>query len=103
MARVLFHSPQLAVVDEISSAVDLATERRFYDECRRRGVTLLSIGHRPSLREYHSVIYIVEEKGLRKLSDDRTLPRGRKAKRQVRIGDDEDGTNDGEGSGGSKD
>ena len=53
-ARLLLARPRLAVLDESTSALDLATEERLYRALAAAGVTCLSVGHRPSLRAYHT-------------------------------------------------
>jgi len=53
-ARLLLARPRLAVLDESTSALDLATEERLYRALAAAGVTCLSVGHRPSLRAYHA-------------------------------------------------
>lgn len=54
MARLLFHHPRYAVLDECTSAVSADGERQLYAACVRAGITMLSIGHRPALRQFHS-------------------------------------------------
>jgi len=53
-ARLLLARPRLAVLDESTSALDLATEERLYRALAAADVTCLSVGHRPSLRAYHA-------------------------------------------------
>ncbi|GFR51705.1 hypothetical protein Agub_g14150 [Astrephomene gubernaculifera] len=56
MARLLYHRPQYAVLDECTSAVSADGELRLYGECIRAGVTFLSIAHRPALKRFHSTV-----------------------------------------------
>ncbi|KAK2080652.1 hypothetical protein QBZ16_000506 [Prototheca wickerhamii] len=56
MARLLFHAPAFAVLDECTSAVSADGEQVLYTACIRAGITLLSIGHRPTLKRFHSSI-----------------------------------------------
>eukprot|EP00201_Polytomella_parva_P010323 CAMPEP_0175055446 /NCGR_PEP_ID=MMETSP0052_2-20121109/10083_1 /TAXON_ID=51329 ORGANISM="Polytomella parva, Strain SAG 63-3" /NCGR_SAMPLE_ID=MMETSP0052_2 /ASSEMBLY_ACC=CAM_ASM_000194 /LENGTH=716 /DNA_ID=CAMNT_0016320289 /DNA_START=42 /DNA_END=2189 /DNA_ORIENTATION=- len=56
MARLLFHRPLFAVLDECTSAVSADGEVRLYSELRNAGITCLSIAHRPELRQFHSVV-----------------------------------------------
>ncbi|PRW57208.1 ABC transporter D family [Chlorella sorokiniana] len=56
MARLLFHAPRYAILDECTSAVSADGEQKLYSECVRAGITMLSIGHRPALRQFHSTI-----------------------------------------------
>ena len=52
-ARLLLHRPTLAVLDEATSALDLASEAQLYGDLVARGCTLISVGHRTSLRAFH--------------------------------------------------
>ncbi|KDD75785.1 hypothetical protein H632_c500p0, partial [Helicosporidium sp. ATCC 50920] len=56
MARLLFHHPKYAILDECTSAVSADGEQRLYAACIAAGITVLSIGHRPALRRFHSAI-----------------------------------------------
>lgn len=64
MARLLFHRPRYAILDECTSAVSADGETKLYTECVRAGITLLSIGHRPALRRFHSVAVHFEGSGM---------------------------------------
>lgn len=55
MARLLFHAPRYAILDEATSAVSADGERLLYRACVSAGITMLSIGHRPALRDFHSL------------------------------------------------
>jgi ABC-type uncharacterized transport system fused permease/ATPase subunit len=54
MARLLFHAPKYAILDEATSAVSADGEKVLYSACVHVGITMLSIGHRPALRDFHS-------------------------------------------------
>lgn len=53
MARLLFHKPKFAILDECTSTVSNDMETKFYTECRRLGISLFTISHRQSLFKYH--------------------------------------------------
>eukprot|EP00931_Biecheleriopsis_adriatica_P041253 TRINITY_DN23601_c0_g1_i1.p1 TRINITY_DN23601_c0_g1~~TRINITY_DN23601_c0_g1_i1.p1 ORF type:complete len:636 (+),score=147.44 TRINITY_DN23601_c0_g1_i1:31-1908(+) len=55
-ARVFLHRPAFAFLDESTSAMDLRNEKHIYEELRRCGVSYVSVGHRQSLRDFHSVV-----------------------------------------------
>jgi len=53
--RLLWSRPSVAILDEATSALDLTNERRMYELLRSElpGLSYVSVGHRPSLLEYH--------------------------------------------------
>lgn len=53
MARLFYHSPTYAILDECTSAVSTAMEERLYEICRERGITCITISHRPALIAFH--------------------------------------------------
>ncbi|CDF39869.1 unnamed protein product [Chondrus crispus] len=55
-ARLFLSQPSLAIIDEGSSALGIDAEKRMYDMIRGLGVTVVSVGHRPSLLAYHDKI-----------------------------------------------
>lgn len=52
-ARLLLARPRLALLDEATSALDVQNEARVYGAARAAGVTLVSVGHRPTLARFH--------------------------------------------------
>ncbi|GAA5936592.1 uncharacterized protein JCM15063_001932 [Sporobolomyces koalae] len=56
MARLFYHCPKYAILDECTSAVTLEIEKTFYDHATELGITLLTVSHRPSLWKYHKYI-----------------------------------------------
>lgn len=52
-ARVLLAAPRYAVLDEASSALDVANEDRLYTLLAATGITLVSVAHRASIRHFH--------------------------------------------------
>lgn len=52
-ARLLYHEPSYAVIDEGTSAVSSDVEGLLYERCKDRGITLLTISTRVSLKKYH--------------------------------------------------
>jgi putative ATP-binding cassette transporter len=66
-ARLLLNSPRFAVLDEATSALDIATEKRLYNLLRERELSLISVGHRPSLKDFHENILELNGQGNWKL------------------------------------
>ena len=54
MARLFFHTPRFAILDECSSAIDIHVEQKLYSKCEEKGITLLTIAHRRSVWRYHN-------------------------------------------------
>eukprot|EP00536_Pseudo-nitzschia_multiseries_P014528 jgi/Psemu1/214981/e_gw1.719.32.1 len=56
-ARVLVHEPRLVILDEATSAMDVSAEETMYGLLlllREGTTTCVSVGHRPSLLQYHT-------------------------------------------------
>ncbi|KAI0200863.1 ABC transporter transmembrane region 2-domain-containing protein [Astrocystis sublimbata] len=54
IARLLYHEPQYAIIDEGTSAVSSDVEGLLYETCKDRGITLITISTRASLKKYHT-------------------------------------------------
>jgi vitamin B12/bleomycin/antimicrobial peptide transport system ATP-binding/permease protein len=55
-ARIFLSQPKHVILDEATSALDVANERRLYQLLQTLQVPYISVGHRPSLRDYHQVV-----------------------------------------------
>ncbi len=62
-ARLLLNSPQFAVLDEATSALDIETEKYLYSLLIKRELSLISVGHRPTLKEFHNNVLALNGKG----------------------------------------
>jgi putative ATP-binding cassette transporter len=62
-ARVLLTKPRYAILDEATSALDVANERRLYDLLDSMHIEYVSVGHRPSLLDYHQMVLELDTHG----------------------------------------
>ena len=63
IARLFFHRPVYAVLDECTSGVSLKMERRLFKLCRELGITLITISHRPALQDFHQRMLVLDGAG----------------------------------------
>ena len=54
IARLLYHEPLFAFIDEGTSAVSSDVEGLLYERCKEKGITLITISTRASLKKYHT-------------------------------------------------
>merc|ERR1711972_24646 len=54
MARLFYHRPVFAVLDECTSAVSPEVEISMYANAHRLGITMITLSQRLALKEYHT-------------------------------------------------
>eukprot|EP00759_Apiculatamorpha_spiralis_P003203 PhF_6_TR11544/c0_g1_i1/m.18542/K05676/ABCD2, ALDL1; ATP-binding cassette, subfamily D (ALD), member 2 len=54
MARLMYHRPLFAVLDECTSAVSVDVEADMYAKVIELGITIMSVSHRRSIWKYHT-------------------------------------------------
>ncbi|PFH54766.1 hypothetical protein AMATHDRAFT_52650 [Amanita thiersii Skay4041] len=62
-ARLFYHNPKYAVLDEATSLVPTEMEGMMMEHATRLGITLLTVSHRPSLWKYHALILHYDGQG----------------------------------------
>ncbi|KAI0803123.1 ABC transporter transmembrane region 2-domain-containing protein [Irpex lacteus] len=62
-ARLFYHKPKYAVLDEATSLVPVEMEGLMMQHATELGITLLTVSHRPSLWKYHSMILQYDGQG----------------------------------------
>ncbi|KAI9325924.1 ABC transporter transmembrane region 2-domain-containing protein [Zopfochytrium polystomum] len=63
MARLFYHRPRFAILDECTSSVSMDIERIMYTHAQRLGISLITVSHRPSLWKYHNWILQYDGQG----------------------------------------
>ena len=63
MARLFYHKPQFAILDECTSAVSVDVEGFMYQHCRKVGITLFTVSHRKSLWKHHEYYLHMDGRG----------------------------------------
>ncbi|MBE9046464.1 ABC transporter ATP-binding protein/permease [Pleurocapsales cyanobacterium LEGE 10410] len=60
-ARILINKPDYVVLDEATSALDIGNEESLYKHLLETQTTFVSVGHRPSLVQYHRWLLELDE------------------------------------------
>lgn len=56
MARLIYHKPNYAILDECTSAVSMDVEGHLYSYMKSVGITLITVSHRETLWKYHDYL-----------------------------------------------
>ncbi len=56
MARLFYHFPKYAILDECTSAVSVDIESKMYAHAKALGITLITVSHRKTLWKFHDYI-----------------------------------------------
>ncbi|XP_077239794.1 ABC transporter D family member 1-like [Tasmannia lanceolata] len=63
MARLFYHKPKFAILDECTSAVTTDMEERFCAKVRAMGTSCITISHRPALVAFHNMVLSLDGEG----------------------------------------
>ncbi|XP_032684879.1 ATP-binding cassette sub-family D member 3 [Odontomachus brunneus] len=63
MARLFYHKPQFAILDECTSAVSVDVEGSMYMYCKKENITLFTVSHRRSLWKHHEYCLQMDGRG----------------------------------------
>jgi ATP-binding cassette subfamily D (ALD) protein 4 len=62
-ARAFLAKATFLLLDEATSAMDAESEETLYKECVRRGIWMVSVGHRASIKPYHQCQLVFDGQG----------------------------------------
>jgi putative ATP-binding cassette transporter len=60
-ARILINKPKYVILDEATSALDIHNEKNLYQHLLKTNTTFISVGHRPTLSNYHKITMNLSE------------------------------------------
>jgi len=63
IARVLFHHPSIVIMDESTSAIDEPNEEKVFLALKKRGIGLLSVAHRSTVKKFHDSLFLIDRNG----------------------------------------
>ena len=72
-ARILINKPHYVILDEATSALDIANEASLYQHLKKTQTTFVSVGHRPSLVDYHRLVLEIQENEKWQLKEARAM------------------------------
>ena len=61
VARLFYHIPQFAVLDEATSAVSVEIENTLYMTAKQLGITLITVTQRKTLDQFHDYILRIKD------------------------------------------
>ena len=56
MARLIYHKPKYAILDECTSAMSIDVESHLYAFMKKQGITLITVSHRETLWKFHDYL-----------------------------------------------
>jgi len=66
MARLIYHKPKFAILDDCTSATSIESEGPIYELVKEHGITMLTVSHKPMLWKYHDIMLrFAEDEGFK--------------------------------------
>lgn len=63
MARLFYHKPLFAILDECTSAVSIDVEAKLYNKAKELEITLFTVSHRHTLFKFHEYMIRFDGEG----------------------------------------
>lgn len=61
MARLIYHKPKFAILDECTSATSIECEEPMIEFAKEQGITLLTVSQRPNLWHLHDIMLLFDD------------------------------------------
>lgn len=95
MARLYYHKPKFAILDECTSAVSIDVEDQLYTQAKKLDITLITVSHRRTLWKFHDYLIRFKEDSVEFGQMNEELLAKEERKKSASVYKEEDSNEDG--------